>query len=264
MRTTYSKELKAFIADHVVGNSVDELCKLINAKFGTSFTNSQIKSYKNNHKLKSGTIGGSPKGESKVFPKEVCEYIHANAKGIGPKEMTERINKMFNTQYTQSQLKSFYANHNITSGLDGRFKKGNISHNKGKKGLYIPGSEKGWFKKGHIAMNRKPVGSERIDTDGYTMIKTAEPNTWRQKHKVIWEAQHGKVPSGYMLTFLDCNKRNITLDNLAIISTAESAVLTMHNLRSSDPAFTQTGILIARLKTTARKRNKELKESETL
>lgn len=187
MKKLFTQEHKEFIKANVVGISTIELCELINARFGTSFTNKQIYSFKQNNKLKSGKRGGLPKGESRVFPKEVYEYIYANAKGVGPKEMAERVNRTFGKNYTQGQLKSFYANHNINSGLDGRFKKGNIPPNLGKKGYCSPGSEKGWFKKGHVSKNRKEVGSERIDTDGYVMVKVAEPNTWKNKHKIVWE-----------------------------------------------------------------------------
>ncbi len=46
------------------------------------------------------------------------------------------------------------------------------------KGIVFKGSEKGWFEKGHISKNHKPIGSERINVAGYIEIKTAEPNKW--------------------------------------------------------------------------------------
>jgi hypothetical protein len=74
---------------------------------------------------------------------------------------------------------------------------------------------------------------------------------------VLWEKKNGKVPEGYVLTFLDGDKSNITLDNLALISMAESLEITRSNLRSTNPEFTKTGILIAKVKIARSKRKRK-------
>jgi len=256
----YSEEIHRFIAENVQGRTTKELVELVNAKFGPIFTELKMKAYKKNHNLKSGTPTGLPAGRpTKLYPAEIKEFIEKNHKGVGPKDMAELLNKTFGTNYTKKQLKSYYKNHKINSGLTGHFQKGHIPANKGLKGYYSPGCEKGWFKKGHKPINHKPIGSERIDKDGYTLVKVAEPNVWKLKHKVIWEEKNGKVPEGYVLTFLDGDKNNITLDNLALISMAESLELTRSNLRSTIPEFAKTGILIAKVKVARNKRKKTLK-----
>ncbi len=245
----FPEEVHKFIAQNVKGTTTKDLVELVNAKFGTIFTESKMKSYKTNHKLKSETPGGLPSGRpTELYPEEIQNFIEENHTGVGPKGMTELLNKTFGTNYTLMQMKSYYGNHNIDSGLKGYFPKGNIPANKGIKGYHSPGSEKEWFPKGHITINHKPVGSERIDVDGYTLIKTAEPNIWTPKHKVIWEEKNGKVPEGHVLTFLDGDRGNITLDNLSLITMAESLQITRLNLRSSNPEYTKTGILIAKVK----------------
>ncbi|MDF2889762.1 MAG: hypothetical protein K0R80_129 [Clostridia bacterium] len=256
----YSKEVKDFIEENVLGTTTKELIKQVNAKFGTDFTESEMKSYKSNNNLKSGTPLGLPAGRpTELYPEEVKRFIAENHTGIGPKNMAELLNKTFNKNYTTAQMKSYYSNHNINSGLSGYFSKGHTPQNKGQKGYHAPGSEKGWFKKGNIPVNHKPVGSERVDVDGYTLIKTAEPNVWTLKHKVIWEEKNGNVPKGYVLTFLDGNKGNITLENIALITMAESLEMTRSNLRSDNPEFTKTGILIAKVKAAGRKCTKKAK-----
>ncbi len=75
---------------------------------------------------------------------------------------------------------------------------------------------------------------------------------------MLWEKKNGKVPEGYVLTFLDGDKSNFTLDNLALISMAESLEITRSNLRSTNPEFTKTGILIAKVKIARSKRKKNL------
>ncbi|MGX8795452.1 HNH endonuclease signature motif containing protein [Fusibacter sp. JL298sf-3] len=208
-----------------------------------------MKAYKANHKLRSGTPRGMPAGRpTNLYPREVCRFIEENHLGVGPKEMSELLNKTFGRNYTKAQIKAYYANHKINSGLTGYFCKGHTPPNKGKKGYCSPGAEKGWFKKGCPAANHKPIGSERVDMYGYTLIKTEEPNVWVPKHKVIWENKNGKVPEGRVLTFLDGDKSNIALDNLALVSMAESLELTRSKLRSRNAKLTETGILIAKVK----------------
>jgi hypothetical protein len=73
---------------------------------------------------------------------------------------------------------------------------------------------------------------------------------------VLWEEKNGKVPEGHVLTFLDGDKRNISLENLALITMAESLEITRSNLRSANPDFTKTGILIAKVKIARSKRKK--------
>ena len=41
------------------------------------------------------------------------------------------------------------------------------------------------FKKGHVPKNHKPVGYERITRDGYIEVKTAEPNVFELKHRLV-------------------------------------------------------------------------------
>lgn len=104
-----------------------------------------------------------------------------------------------------------------------RFKKGSIPANKGKKmSAEMYERCKGtMFKKGQLSHNRRPLGSERVNMDGYVEIKVAEPNKWRLKHRVLWEEAHGPIPKGHNIQFKDGNKQNLAMDNLYMISQAD-------------------------------------------
>lgn len=257
----YPEEVHNFIKDNVKGSTTKELVELVNLKFGKLFTEEKMKSYKANHKLKSGTPGGIPAGRpTDLYPEEIQRFIKENHVGNGPKDMMRLLNNIFGTSYTHMQMKAYYKNRHISSGLTGYFNKGNVPQNKGQKGYHSPGCEKGWFLKGNIPINHKPVGSERVDVNGYTLIKTAEPNVWSLKHKIIWEEKNGKVPEGHVLTFLDGDKSNITLDNITLITMAESLELTRSGLRSKNPEYTKTGILIVKVRKAAR--NSKYKEEK--
>ena len=189
------------------------------------------------------------------YSDEIRAFIEKNYKGNSPTVMTELVNKTFRTDYTKSQMRSYYKNHKLNSGVTGRFEKGHIPANKGRKGYCHPGSVKTQFKKGHIPVNHRSIGSERIDSkDGYILVKVAEPNTWKHKHRVLWEENNGPIPKGYVVIFKDGNKKNITLENLALVSRAEHLELTHSRLRSSNPELTQAGITVAKIRTIARQR----------
>ena len=118
------------------------------------------------------------------------------------------------------------------SGEAYRYKPGAISYNKGKR-LSESTREKvsrTFFAKGHQPWNTKQQGHERITKDGYLMVKLRN-RQYVLKHKWMWESEHGKVPAGYALKFIDGNPLNCVLGNLRLISRAENmANNTIHNL----------------------------------
>jgi hypothetical protein len=99
----------------------------------------------------------------------------------------------------------------------GCFNKGLTPWNKGKKGLRVsPASE---FKKGNLPAQTKPVGSmRRTLRDNILQIKIANPKVWRDVHKLIYEEHHGPIPKGHVIIFLDGDKNNFDVQNLACIS----------------------------------------------
>lgn len=83
------------------------------------------------------------------------------------------------------------------------------------------------FKKGQKSHNKKPIGyiSRRLDKRTgleYSWIKVGE-NTWQLYHRVLWEEAHGPIPRGHMVVFRDGNNRNLTIENLELITMAENA-----------------------------------------
>lgn len=197
---------------------------------------------------------------AELFSQEIKEFVFNNYIGCGPSEMAKVVNEKFGKNYTKQQLKSYYANHHLNSGLTGYYEKGHVPANKGKKGYYAPGCEKGWFKEGHIPKNHKPVGSERITKDGYVEIKIAEPNKWVLKHRYVWEQNNGPVPKGFIVRFLDQNKQNCSIENLALVSRAEHIEITRRNLSFDAAELSKTGIGIAKVNVAFRKLKEKAKE----
>jgi hypothetical protein len=260
----YPAEIADFIERNVSGRSIADLVILINEAFKTDYTHGQIRAYMHNHGLKNGMPTGYRAGQvSKIYPPHIQEFIRENAPGNGPKLMTTLLNNAFGTSYTTGQIDAYYNNHKVSSGLTGRFEKGCVSHNKGKKGYCAPGCEKGWFQKGHDNGKTKPVGSERIDCkDGYVLIKTADSKAYRPKHKVIWEAAYGPVPPGHIITFIDGDKLNVDLSNLRLITMAENAIMNKFSIRGSTAEELDTALLVVKATRIAHRRTKERKKRD--
>lgn len=186
------------------------------------------------------------------YTKEQDDFLIKNVKGISLKELTNKFNTYFNLNLSESSIANRKTKLGLHSSINsGCFKKGNISHNKGKKwSEYM--SEKGQknslktcFKKGNVPHNHRKVGSERITKNGYIEIKIKEPNEWQLKHRYIYEKKYGKIPKGYNLIFLDGNKQNIELSNLKLVSKAEDLIMNNNGLFTIDKDITNTGTIIA-------------------
>lgn len=125
----------------------------------------------------------------------------------------------FNASFMASKLKR-----GMEIGKEYRFKKGQIPPNKGKKCESHPNMVPTQFKPGTKPPNYKAVGSTRIDSkDGYILIKMAEGIfQWKLLHRVIWERLNGKIPDGYLVTFIDGDKSNIEITNFTLMTKQEN------------------------------------------
>lgn len=190
---------------------------------------------------------------NRKYTPEHIRYIANNIKGRPFQELTNMFNQFFGLSLNVSAMISLADRNGLHNERDCKFnigyeptqfKKGMTPWNKGMKGVAIGGKQT-QFKKGQRGWNYKPVGSERIDVDGYTWVKVTDPKTWRMKHVLAWEAAHGPVPKGHVVIFADGNKLNITLDNLLLISRRELAVMNKRGLITNDAELTKTGVAIA-------------------
>lgn len=203
------------------------------------------------------------------YTKAEHDFLREFIPGHTYKEIVAEYNKKFKEPITVGRLKGYMGNHKINNGLTGRFKKGNIPHNKGKHTPTVGRMGETQFKKGNLPHNTKPIGYERITKDGYIEVKVMErPNrktgerNFKAKHHLVWEETHGPIPKGYKITFLDGNKQNCSIENLALITNAEHLEMTRRDLRSTNSNFTETGILIAKAGIALRKADKKTKNKK--
>lgn len=118
------------------------------------------------------------------------------------------------------------------AGAAFRYPKGHAPANKGlRRPGYAPGRMASTqFKKGraaHESRNYVPIGTERINVDGYLERKVTDDPTiapvrrWVGVHRLVWIAANGPVPQKHFVVFKDGDRKNIVLENLELISMAE-------------------------------------------
>lgn len=191
-----------------------------------------------------------------MLNEEELNYLKQIYKGRYVKDVTAMINEKFNAKHTCKEIENYKITRGLRSGLDCRFKKGNVPYNAGTKG--VSKANRGSFKKGNRPHNAKSLESEVFNGE-YWEVKVAEPDVWNLKHRMIWEQHNGKIPEGYLVTFLDGNINNFDINNLALISRNENKIMNKMKLRKEDKELTQAGVNIARIISKINERKKELK-----
>lgn len=258
----YNREFYEFVRNHIKGTRYYKMVEMVKEKFGIEMSVKAMNSYCKRYGLKNGLFHSSEDTRPhKVTTPEMDEYIREINSMRTAKEVAQMVNEKFGTSFTQEQIKGYRARHKLVSGLTGRFEKGQIPHNKGKK---MPPEvyekvKATMFKKGNRPHNTLPVGTEIADAtpEHYIKIKIAEPNVWKYKHQLIWEEHNGPVPEGMNITFLDGNNRNFDISNLAMITNAENSLLTTLKLRKNKSELTAEGINIAKLHLAMKKLKKK-------
>lgn len=83
------------------------------------------------------------------------------------------------------------------------------------------------FRPGRRTHNRLPVGAvtirrrpSRPTEKPRAWVKVAEPNVWKPRAVVVWEAANGPVPKGHVVHHVDRNRLNEDLANLELESRA--------------------------------------------
>lgn len=119
--------------------------------------------------------------------------------------------------------------------------------------------------KGCIAYNTRrsgsfPIGSEYIDkTNGYTYVKVNNlegkrghrmfKENWKLKQRIIYEQHYGPIEKGYVVIFLDGNKNNFDINNLALVTSKEMLHLQTLNWMGKGE-MTKAGIEVIRTEQT--------------
>lgn len=183
---------------------------------------------------------------------EYVKFLKAYIPGHTEEEIRTAFEKKYGYRLTEGQIGNFKYKHRVRSGTKGgQFVKGQSPHNKGKK---MPPEvykkiRHTMFKKGSVPPQYRPVGSERIDKDGYTVVKVADPNVWVLKQRVVYEQKTGIKPKkNEVVIFLDGNRQNFDIDNLYLLTRGALARYCQDGLYCNDRQISRAAAGIAALK----------------
>lgn len=193
------------------------------------------------------------------YTSEEIDFMRDNAKGISVQELTNRFNDKFGTNISKTAIARIKSNYGIKSDYNsGKFTSERLKGNKFRAGIKpING-----FKTGNSPHTTRPLGSERINKDGYVEIKTSYPKKWKLKHHVIYEkAYNYKLKPGEKIIFLDRNKRNFKVNNLIKITTRQQVILARSSIKSNIPEINLAEINLARYREKIIQINKKLSKS---
>jgi hypothetical protein len=157
----------------------------------------------------------------KYTPEEI-RFLEKYAAGRSYAKTAEMFNRRFGSSLHFLAIKNALQRRGLYNGRDGRFKPGHSYYS-------------------------RPIGSERLDGNGYVVVKIANPSVWKYKHHVIWEKAHGEIPQGSVIIFADRNKQNCILDNLLLVSKRARMIMNHLGLISDNKDLTKAGKLIADL-----------------
>lgn len=189
------------------------MVKDYNKIFNESFTREQFKNHIQKLNLKLAT--------SYAYTEEMDNFIRE----YYPTSSAEELEERFNSKFKQAKTYKAIRQRAFKLGLS-------------KTSEYIQQRQ---VKAGQG--RRVPVGTISTDASGLDRIKVGE-GRWVTHARYIYEQEHGKLPEGYAVMFLDGNNQNKSIDNLIARPEGYNALLTQKlQIDRSCPELTKTAVL---------------------
>lgn len=168
-------------------------------------------------------------GKSLVFTSREVEWLHQNAH-LPRHDAVTAFQQEFGREVSLTMIVGWRKRNGVKTGRTGRFIKGQEPPNKGKpmapdiRARCAPTMFKKGNRLGQANLNYKPIGTERVNEDGYLERKVHDglprQSRWRLVHLLNWEALHGPVPEGMCLKSRDGNRQNTDPSNWSLIERA--------------------------------------------
>lgn len=187
------------------------------------------------------------------WSEEEIEFIRKIYPFYENKEISKMVKEKFGFDVSTRNLQNVRNKYKIPKKVipnSGCYRKGDVPWNKGREMCdeVREKVKKTWFKKGQIPKNHKPVGSTRIDRDGYKLIKIAEPNKWALYHRRLYEEKHGeKLKKNEAVIFADGDKTNFDIDNLVKVSRANLLYINKNKLIFENSELTKSGVNVSKI-----------------
>jgi len=161
----------------------------------------------------------------RTYTDEQLQFVARTFEGRCIKELARIFNARFGLSVTDKQMRYLVHRRRARAGYDAGF-------------------------------NTTSYAKRSLCPKTYMFVKKGKCG-WRPKHLVLWEERRGKVPKGHFVIFADGDRRNVTMDNLLLVTRAEAVSLGRQDLASSDADLTKAGLALVRLRMAVRKRSGE-------
>lgn len=193
-----------------------------------------------------------------IYTEEEIAFLREHAEGRSRAELVELLKNQFGFTVSIRSVGSVMSRNsifnNLRPGKNSQFQKGSVPWNKGLKGIFTGGKET-QFKKGHVPASKKPIGSEVWSEDKQTYyIKISDPDVWVKKKRYLWEQAHGPIPKGFVIICKDNDPRNVTLDNLLMVSHRAMTSVFQRGLRTEYPEINEALHTLAELEMKLKKK----------
>ena len=155
------------------------------------------------------------------YTDEMVGYIEKNRFQLNVNQMCKSLKINFNKDVTPKALRKYYYRHNLD------FKKMVLQRQN--------------------CTIKHPIGTEsNPDKNGLVRIKINDKQ-WVYKQRYIYEQHYGKIPKGYKVIFLNGDKTDYDINNLAIAPYKDVLYIYGKNLNSCDRELTKLSLGVARL-----------------
>ena len=119
-------------------------------------------------------------------------------------QVAELISKRFGWNCQYYHIKKYCKDHGISNGFN-----------------------RGWGKTGEERLFSKNRKYEKPYKIWCVKVGKGAPGAdrygWKPKHIILWEKNKGKIPEGHLITFIDGNRENCTIENLALITKSQAS-----------------------------------------
>ena len=216
------------------------------------------------------------------YTDEIIEYVKNNYKGKTTIDFAKELSQKFGLDITDSKLQNLKNRIKIKDNFifepvpnGGCYKKGQEPFNKGLKwDEYLTKEQqqkmlKTTYKNGHKSHNAVNVGDEAMrysgshpDDEGYVYVKVCDGKlnkNWKPKQQVIWEKKYGEIPDGHKVIFLDGDRFNFDINNLALVSNGEELHVNKLNIVSGNPELKKTAVLAVKTRFKALEKERNMK-----
>ena len=253
-RRWLNEERKAWLRQEWPKGTVRETLDRFNSYFGESVAYSQFKQAN-----KGCRFGRARRTGCKLLNAEEWTWLRRCYRLWPVDETCRRFADRFGRRLTRLQIR----NQAVRNGLrgapnTGRFTKGVIPPNKGRKGWSAPGTEATRFRPGSVPGNKRPLYAERWSKHRSGPILdinvpernpyTGFPNRWIRKAVWVWRQANGPVPPGHVVVQLDGDPANCELENLACVPRGVLSVLNCHVGGKSGPGANPARVRLAQLR----------------